>query len=78
MQTLRTFDVSRIAPVQGFLPAQIKLLRDRENVSQREFAWRLNVSEALVRDWELGLKHPRWAALRLLTVVQTRGLNAIT
>jgi putative transcriptional regulator len=78
MQTLRTFDPRRITAVKSFAAEQIKLLRDRENLSQREFAWHLNVSDALVRDWESGLKHPRGAALRLLTIVQDRGLGAIT
>lgn len=37
----------------------------------------LNVSKNLVSDWERGVKKPGGPALRLLTVIQKKGLEAI-
>jgi putative transcriptional regulator len=60
------------------LPEQIKALRIREHISQPVFARYLNVSKNLVSDWERGVKKPGGPALRLLTVIQHKGLMSIT
>jgi putative transcriptional regulator len=49
----------------------------REHISQPVFARYLNVSKNLVSDWERGVKKPGGPALRLLTVIQKKGLEAI-
>jgi putative transcriptional regulator len=59
------------------LPEQIKALRIREHISQPVFARYLNVSKNLVSDWERGVKKPGGPALRLLTVIQHKGLMLI-
>ncbi|EGY32882.1 LOW QUALITY PROTEIN: XRE family transcriptional regulator [Aggregatibacter actinomycetemcomitans serotype e str. SC1083] len=41
------------------------------------FAHYLNVSKNLVSDWERGIKKPSGAALKLLTLVQHKGIEAI-
>ena len=46
-------------------------------MSQPVFALYLNVSKNLVSDWERGVKKPGGPALRLLTVVDKKGLQAI-
>ena len=56
---------------------EIRLIRLRENLSQTVFARYLNVSKNLVSDWEWGLKKPGGPALRLLTVIEKKGLQAI-
>lgn len=48
-----------------------------EHISQPVFARYLNVSKNLVSDWERGVKKPGGPALRLLTVIQKKGLEAI-
>jgi putative transcriptional regulator len=53
------------------------LLRQREHISQPVFARYLNVSRNLISDWERGVKNPGGPALRLLTVIQKKGLAAI-
>lgn len=58
-------------------PEEIRQIRVREHVSQPVFARYLNVSRNLVSDWERGVKRPGGPALRLLTVVQQKGLRAI-
>jgi putative transcriptional regulator len=50
----------------------------REHLSQSVFARYLNVSKNLVSDWERGVKKPGGPALRLLTIIDTKGAQAIS
>ncbi len=76
-QTMRQFDEACLTPIQVLSPEEIKLLRLREHISQPVFARYLNVSKNLVSDWERGVKKPGGPALRLLAVIQKKGLAAI-
>jgi len=76
-QTMREFDEACLTPVRPMKPTDIRAIREREHLSQPVFARYLNVSKNLVSDWERGVKKPSGAALRLLTVVQEKGLQAI-
>ncbi len=76
-QTMREFDETCLASIEPLTPEQIKAIRERERVSQPVFARYLNVSKNLVSDWERGKKKPSGAALKLLSLVEKRGLNAI-
>jgi len=76
-QTMREFDDSCLTPVHILSPDEIRSLRTREHISQPVFARYLNVSKNLVSDWERGVKKPGGPALRLLTVIQKKGLMAI-
>lgn len=76
-QTMREFDEACLTPVRPLQPIEIRAIREREHLSQPVFARYLNVSKNLVSDWERGVKKPSGAALRLLTVVQEKGLQAI-
>jgi putative transcriptional regulator len=76
-QTMRDFDESCLTPALPMLPERIRALREREHLSQPIFALYLNVSKNLVSDWERGVKKPGGPALRLLTVVEKNGIQAI-
>ncbi len=76
-QTMREFDETCLTPIEVMQPDQIKALRIREHISQPVFARYLNVSKNLVSDWERGVKKPGGPALRLLTVIQHKGLMSI-
>ena len=76
-QTMREFDEACLTPVKTLEPEEIRALRLREKLSQPVFARYLNVSKNLISDWERGVKKPGGPALRLLTVVQKKGLMAI-
>ena len=76
-QTMREFDDACLSAVRPLMPDEIRAIREREHLSQPVFARYLNVSKGLVSDWERGVKKPGGPALRLLTVVQKRGLEAI-
>lgn len=76
-KTMREFDESCIAPTLPMPPDRIRALREREHLSQPVFALYLNVSKNLVSAWERGVKKPGGPALRLLTVVEKNGIQAI-
>jgi putative transcriptional regulator len=63
--------------VHTLSPEEIKAMRLREHISQPVFARYLNVSKNLVSDWERGVKKPGGPALRLLDLIQKKGLMAI-
>lgn len=77
-QTMREFDETCLSPVEDISPEQIKKIREREHVSQPVFARYLNVSKNLISDWERGVKKPGGPALRLLNIVQKKGLHTIS
>lgn len=77
-QTMREFDDSCLTPIQTLGPDEIRAIRQREHLSQPVFARYLNVSKNLVSDWERGVKQPGGPALRLLTIVQKKGIQAIS
>ena len=76
-RTMRQFDEACLTPVRVLTPEEIKALRIRERISQAVFARYLNVSKNLVSDWERGVKKPGGPAVRLLTVIEKKGLEAI-
>lgn len=76
-QTMREFDALALKPARDMTPAKIRKLRKVNRVSQAVFAAYLNVSPSTVRQWEQGQKRPGGAALRLLNLVEQRGLDLI-
>lgn len=76
-RTLREFDETCLAPATPLLPEQIKAIREAQHVSQPVFARYLNVSKNLVSDWERGKKRPGGPVLRLLSIIQRKGLAAV-
>ena len=68
---------SCLAPAPALAGDEIRAIREREQVSQPVFAAYLNVSRNLVSDWERGVKRPGGPALRLLSIIQRKGLQAV-
>ena len=76
-QTMRRFDDACLTPVRPLTPDEIRAIRERENVSQSVFANYLNVTTSLVSKWERGEKRPSDSSLKLLLLVEKRGLVAV-
>ena len=76
-QTMREFDDACLTAVEPMPPEEIRAIREREHLSQPVFARYLNVSQGLGSDGERGVKKPGGPALRLLTVIQKKGVQAI-
>ena len=75
--TMREFDRLCVPPVEPLAPDQIKQIRDTSRVSQAVFARLLNTSLSTVQKWEIGQKKPTGTALKLLHLVQKRGLDVV-
>ena len=76
-KTMREFDALCLSPVQAMPPERIRALREREQASQTVFAAYLNVTASLVSKWERGEKRPSGASLKLLTLVEKKGLASV-
>jgi len=75
--TMREFDMLCLEPIKKMTPKQIKNIRLREKISQPIFASFLNVSPSTVKKWETGEKIPSGIALKMLNVVEHKGLSII-
>lgn len=75
--TLRQFDQLCLPPIEPLEPEQIKKIREASHVSQAVFARLLNTSLSTVQKWEIGQKRPTGTALKLLHLVQKKGLEAV-
>jgi|ERR1017187_6331644 putative transcriptional regulator len=76
-QTMRRFDDACLTPIRPLKPREIRAIRVREHVSQTVFANYLNVTSNLVSKWERGEKRPSGASLKLLSLVEKKGLAAV-
>lgn len=75
--TLREFDRLCLPPVEPLQPEQIKQIRESANVSQAVFAALLNTSVSTVQKWEVGQKRPSGTSLKLLHIVQKKGVDIV-
>jgi putative transcriptional regulator len=79
--TMRRFDALCLPPVRPYKAADIRRIRKQANVSQAVFAAILNVGKATVAAWERdkekGGKEPSGPALKLLDLVERKGLSAL-
>ena len=75
--TMREFDVRCLTVVELLSAKDIAKLRKREGVSQAVFARCLNVTTTYISQIERGEKHPRGATLKLLSLIQKKGLDAV-
>lgn len=76
-KTMREFDALCLPPVKSYTPAQIKRIRVRNRASQPVFAAYLNTSLSTVQKWEQGQKKPNGPSLKLLNLVDQKGLEAL-
>ena len=63
--------------IEEMTPEKIKSLREKEHVSQAVFASVLNMSLSTVQKWEIGEKRPSGPSLKLLSLVERKGLSAV-
>jgi putative transcriptional regulator len=77
LTTMREFDTLCLPEVPMYTPAQIKGIRTRCKASQSVFARYLNVSKSSLQKWEIGEKKPSNIALKLLNLVDRKGLEVL-
>jgi putative transcriptional regulator len=71
------FDALCHLDVGDMSPRKIKRLREKTNVSQAVFAAVLNTSLSTVQKWEIGDKKPSGPSLKLLNLIERKGLEAL-
>jgi putative transcriptional regulator len=76
-QTMRQFDALSVPQVRDLTPKQIRLLRARTRMSQAVFAAFLNTSVSTVQKWEIGEKKPSGPSLKLLNLIDKKGVDAL-
>ena len=76
-QTMREFDALALPQVRDLSPKQIRILRARTGMSQAVFAAFLNTSVSTVQKWEIGEKKPSGPSLKLLNVIDQKGVDAL-
>lgn len=75
--TMREFDALCLPPLRAFTPDDIKRIRAASKVSQAVFAHFLNVKPITVAAWEQGNKKPSGAAVKILDLVERKGLDIL-
>lgn len=74
---VREFDALCLAPLAEWPAARIRALRSRHRLSQVVFASVLNTSASTVRQWEIGAKRPSGPSLKLLDLIDRKGLEVL-
>ena len=74
---MREYDALCLAPIPAYSSRKIRALRGRYKLSQAVFASVLNTSLSTVRQWEIGEKHPSGPSLKLLNLLDRKGLEAV-
>ena len=74
---MNKFDVLCLDPIPAYDSKKIRALRDHLQLSQAVLAAVLNISLSTVRKWEVGDKHPSGPSLKLLSLLERKGLEAV-
>jgi putative transcriptional regulator len=74
---MREYEVLCLAPIPEYSSKRIRALRDRHKLSQAVLASMLNTSLSTVRQWEIGEKRPSGPSLKLLNLLDRKGLEAL-
>ena len=74
---MNKFDVLCLDPIPAYDSKKIRALRDHLQLSQAVLAAVLNTSLSTVRKWEVGDKHPSGPSLKLLSLLERKGLEAV-
>jgi len=74
---MREYDALCLAPVPDYSSKKIRALRERYKLSQAVLASVLNTSLSTIRQWEIGKKHPSGPSLKLLDLLDRKGLEGL-
>jgi putative transcriptional regulator len=74
---MREYDALCLPKVKTYTPKQIQSIRQRCHASQAVFAAYLNTTASTVQKWEYGSKRPNGPSLKLLNMIDHKGLKAL-
>jgi len=75
--TLKEVKAMCLPKLKTYAPSAIVRLRRRLKLSQAAFAQFLNISVSTIQKWEQGIKKPSGPALKLLHLIDEKGLMGI-
>jgi len=75
--TMRKLDALCLPSKPSLKPDDIRRIRTANRVSQAVFAAFLGIGKTTVQQWEQGQKKPSGPALRLLDLIDRKGLAAL-
>lgn len=75
--TMREFDAHCLPPLRDYSPHEIKKIRAATKASQAVFASFINVKKITVAAWEQGSKKPSSTAVKILDLVERKGLDVL-
>lgn len=74
---MREFDIGCLQRVPDYTPRQIKAIRTRCKASQAVFAKCMNITTSALQKWEIGAKKPSSVAMKLLNLIDKKGLDIL-
>lgn len=76
-KTMAEIDALCLPPLKTYTPEEIKRIRLENNVSQAIFAAYLNISPSTIQKWEWGQTKPKGPSLKLLNLVEQKGISVL-
>lgn len=74
---MREYESLCAEPIPEYSSKKIRALRVRHKLSQAVLASVLNTSVSTVRQWEIGEKRPSGPSVKLLSLLDRKGLEAL-
>jgi putative transcriptional regulator len=71
------YDLLCLEPVPDYSSTKIRTMRRELNISQPVLASVLNTSVSAVKQWERGVKKPSGSSLKLLHLIDRKGIEAV-
>lgn len=71
------YDALCLEPIPDYTSEKIHSLRQQYKLSQAVMASIFNVSDSTIQKWERGDKHPSGPSLKLLSILEHKGLEAL-
>jgi putative transcriptional regulator len=75
--TMRNINNLCIPEIKEYSPKKITFLRKKFKLSQAAFASVFNISVSTVQKWEQGYKKPAGSSMKLLDIIERKGLQAL-
>jgi putative transcriptional regulator len=74
---MHKYNLLCLQPIPDYDSKKIRKLRSQLHLSQSVLAAVLNTSLSTVQKWEIGEKHPSGSSLKLLHLLERKGLEAV-
>ena len=75
--TMREIEQLCIPPLPTLTAEDVRRIRDKAQMSQPKFADLLNVGASTVAQWEQGRKKPSGPSMRLLDLIDRKGVEVL-